>query len=103
MIVTSVTIYVKSEYVDDFITATVKNHEHSVKEPGNMRFDVLQATGDPNRFLLYEAYENEEAAKAHKQTPHYLEWRETVAPMMAKQREGVPHRSVAPLNSTDWS
>lgn len=103
MIVTTVTVYVKPGYVDEFLKATVKNHDHSVKEPGNMRFDVLQATGDPNRFLLYEAYETEEAAKAHKQTSHYLEWRETVAPMMAKPREGVPHHVVVPINLSDWS
>ena len=103
MIVTTVTVFVKPEHVDDFIKATVKNHEHSVKETGNLRFDVLQAHDDPNRFLLYEAYETEAAAKAHKQTPHYLEWRETVAPMMAKPREGIPHIVVAPLNLSDWA
>lgn len=102
MIVTTVTVFVKPEFINEFIEATRKNHLHSVKEPGNMRFDVLQATGDPGRFLLYEAYETEEAAKAHKQTAHYLEWRETVAPMMAKPREGVPHRVVAPLNRLVW-
>ena len=102
MIVTTVTVFVKPEHVDDFIKATIKNHEESVKEQGNMRFDVLQASDDQNRFLLYEAYTTKEAARAHKQTSHYLEWRETVAPMMAKPREGVPHRVVAPINLLDW-
>jgi autoinducer 2-degrading protein len=30
--------------------------------------------------LLYEAYDSLEGAAAHKQTPHYLKWKETVAP-----------------------
>ena len=42
MIVTCVHVQVKPEHVDDFIFATVRNHAESVKEPGNMRFDVLQ-------------------------------------------------------------
>ena len=96
MIVTCVTVSVKSENIGDFIEASRKNHEGSVKEPGNMRFDVLQSKDDPSRFLLYEAYENEESAAAHKRTEHYLTWRETVEPWMQKPREGVPYMGIAP-------
>ncbi len=93
-IVTSVTVYVKEAHVDDFIEASIKNHEESIKEPGNMQFDVLQSAEDPTRFLLYEAYESEEASAAHKSTPHYLAWRETVADWMAKPRVGAPHKVI---------
>ncbi|MCK4417811.1 MAG: antibiotic biosynthesis monooxygenase [Candidatus Latescibacteria bacterium] len=79
MVVTCVTVYVKGEHVNDFIEATIRNHNGAIKEPGNMRFDVLQCTNDPSRFLLYEAYKSEEAAAAHKKTEHYLQWREAVA------------------------
>jgi quinol monooxygenase YgiN len=48
--------------------------------------------------ILYEAYDSLEAAAAHKQTPHYLKWKETVAPWMAKPREGIPYRALAPHN-----
>ena len=61
-----------------------------------MRFDVLQSRDDPGRFLLYEAYESEERAAAHKNTEHYLTWRKTVEPWMAKPREGVPYLGIAP-------
>ncbi|HRV91121.1 MAG TPA: antibiotic biosynthesis monooxygenase [Anaerolineae bacterium] len=102
MLVTTVTVYVKPEHVDDFIEATIANHNQSIEEPGNMRFDVLQCTADLTRFLLYEAYESEEAAAAHKQTEHYLKWRETVADWMAKPREGVPHRVIRPEDRSAW-
>jgi autoinducer 2-degrading protein len=102
MIVTCVTVYVKPEHVNDFIKASAENHEGSVKEDGNMRFDVLQCMDDPARFMLYEAYESEEAAKAHKNTDHYLKWRDTVADWMAKPREGVPHKVVCPLERNKW-
>ena len=102
MLVTCVTVYVKPVNIDDFIKATTENYENSVQEPGNMRFDVLQCTTDPTRFLLYEAYESEEASKAHKQTEHYLKWREIVAEMMVKPREGIPHRVICPQKREKW-
>ena len=102
MIVTCVTVYVKKGHEEDFIKASVKNHEASVKEDGNMRFDVLQCNDDPSRFLLYEAYEIEEASRAHKKTGHYLEWRKTIEDWMAKPREGVAHRVIRPLSREDW-
>ncbi|MCB0210468.1 MAG: antibiotic biosynthesis monooxygenase, partial [Anaerolineae bacterium] len=98
----TVTVYVKPEHVDDFIKATIANHNHSIEEAGNMRFDVLQCTDDPTRFLLYEAYESDEAAAAHKKTDHYLKWRETVADWMAKPREGIPHRVIRPQDRGEW-
>ncbi|MCI4625135.1 MAG: antibiotic biosynthesis monooxygenase [Candidatus Magnetoovum sp. WYHC-5] len=102
MIVTVVTVYVKPENVADFIAATIKNHEGSIKEPGNMRFDVLQCTDDQMRFTLYEAYESKEAVAAHKQTEHYLAWRKMVEPWMAKPREGVVHSVIRPEGRGLW-
>lgn len=96
MIATTVRVKVAPEHVDDFIAATVKNHEASVKEPGNMRFDVLQLNSDPGEFLLYEAYETTDAAAAHKDTAHYKEWRETVADWMAEPRQGTPYTAIRP-------
>ena len=96
MQVTIVHVWVKPERVDDFIRASARNHEGSVGEPGNRRFDVLQDAADPAKFVLYEAYESEEDAARHKRTPHYLAWRDAVADMMAKPRQGVPHRALYP-------
>ena len=102
MIVTAVTVYVKPEHVVDFIEATKRNHEGSVKEAGNMRFDVLQCKDEPARFLLYEAYESDAASKAHKDTPHYKLWRETVEPWMAATRQGVAHSVICPTDRSKW-
>jgi autoinducer 2-degrading protein len=96
MHVTLVHVTVKPEAVEAFIAATRANHEASVNEPGNRRFDVLQAPDDPTRFVLYEAYVSAEAAAAHKATPHYAIWRDAVAPMMAEPRKGVPMRGLFP-------
>jgi (4S)-4-hydroxy-5-phosphonooxypentane-2,3-dione isomerase len=96
MIVTCVYVHVKAEAVRDFITASTANHLEAVKEPGNLRFDFVQQADDPCRFMLYEAYESEEASAAHKNTPHYLKWRETVQDMMAEPRKGVKYNIIQP-------
>ena len=98
MHVTIVHVHVKQEHIVEFVAATRLNHEASVQEAGNRRFDVLQSTSDPTRFVLYEAYASEADAAAHKQTAHYLRWRETVADWMAEPREGVPYVGLCPAD-----
>ncbi|NJD07226.1 MAG: antibiotic biosynthesis monooxygenase [Methylococcaceae bacterium] len=78
------------------MAATRANHAASVLEPGNRRFDVLQDPTEPGRFILYEAYATAEDAAAHKQTPHYLAWRDAVADMMAQPRRGEPMNGLCP-------
>lgn len=96
MHVTLVYVHVKQGHVEDFIAACRANHEASIREPGNLRFDVLQQSDDSTRFVLYEAYANAEAAAAHKHTAHYLTWRETVANWMAEPRQGILHNGLYP-------
>lgn len=96
MHVTLVHVHVKPEHIDDFIAASKLNHEASIKEPGNRRFDVLQSPEDPGYFVLYEAYVSAEDAAAHKQTAHYLAWRETVADWMAEARQGIRFDGLLP-------
>ena len=96
MHVTLVHVRVRPESIAAFIAATRLNHQASVGEPGNRRFDVLQAPDDPTRFILYEAYASAADAAAHKQTTHYLAWRDTVAGMMAEARRGDPMNGLFP-------
>jgi len=102
MIVTCVHVRVKPEFVNDFIEASVLNHEGSVMEPGNLRFDFVQQADDPCRFMLYEAFESEEAVAAHKTTEHYLKWRDVVKDMMADQRYGVKYNIIEPGDKSEW-
>jgi autoinducer 2-degrading protein len=96
MFVTLVNVSVKEENVDDFIAVTRTNHECSVKEEGNLRFDILQSPVDPTKFVLYEAYLTQQNAAAHKETQHYLDWRETVADWMAEPRIGTVFNGLYP-------
>jgi quinol monooxygenase YgiN len=60
------------------------------------RFDVVQQLDDPTRFVLIEIYRTPEAQAAHRETAHYLQWRDTVAPMMAEPRTPVKFAPVFP-------
>jgi len=94
MYVVCVTIFVKPEHVPAFKEATLDNAKGTRKEPNNIRFDVLQAEEDPNRFFLYEAYRTKEDFASHQQTAHYLKWKNAVADWMAQPRQGVRHSSL---------
>lgn len=96
MHVTLVHVQVKADCLEAFIEATRINHESSVREPGNLRFDILQDPEDDGHFILYEAYRSEADALDHKNTEHYLTWRDAVAEMMAAPRKGVPMRGLFP-------
>ncbi len=96
MHVTLVHVHVKPDHIDDFIAATRLNHEASIQESGNFRFDVLQSPDNPAQFILYESYASQDAVAAHKQTAHYLAWRETVSDWMAEPRQGVGYVGLFP-------
>jgi len=96
MVIVHVHVHVKSESVDAFKSATVENARNSVREPGIARFDVVQQSDDPTRFVLVEAYRTAEASAAHKETRHYQTWRDTVADMMAEARTSVRYANIFP-------
>ncbi|MCI0746558.1 MAG: antibiotic biosynthesis monooxygenase [Verrucomicrobia subdivision 3 bacterium] len=101
MLVVHVHVRVKPECVEAFREATLANARASVKEPGIARFDVVQQVDDPTRFLLVEAYRNEQAPARHKETVHYAAWRDTVALMMAEPRSSVKFANIFPADA-DW-
>lgn len=98
MHVTIVHVHVKTAHIGEFIDACRLNHEASIQEPGNRRFDVLRSDTDPTKFVLYEAYVNAEEAAKHKETEHYQTWRDTVADWMAEPRKGKPHTGLFPAS-----
>jgi len=96
MLIVHVHVHVKPEFVEAFRQATLENARESVKEPGVARFDVIQQTDDPTRFILVEVYRTPEAPAEHKETAHYQRWRDTVAEMMAEPRTSVKYVNVFP-------
>ena len=100
MQIVHVHVHVKPEFVEAFRQATLANAAHSVKEAGIARFDVIQQTDDPTRFILVEVYKTAEASGAHKETLHYKRWREDVMKMMAEPRQGIKYVNLFPDDSS---
>ncbi len=96
MLVVQVHVHVKAEAIDAFLAATLENARQSVREPGVVRFDVLQEEDDRTRFQLVEIYRTAEDPARHKATAHYAAWRDAVEPMMAGPRRGVKLRAHFP-------
>ncbi|MEE8451411.1 MAG: antibiotic biosynthesis monooxygenase [Thermoguttaceae bacterium] len=103
MHVVCIHVHVKPENRDDFIAASVENARNTIREPGNLRFDVIRQVDDPNRFMLYEVYKDEAGMAAHKETAHYAAWRDAVADWMAEPRQGVKHVSLFPESDAQWA
>lgn len=101
MLIVHVHIRVRSESIDAFKQATIENARNSVKEAGIARFDVIQESDAPERFILIEVYRSPAAAVLHKETAHYRTWRDTVASMMAEERTRVEYSNVFPADM-DW-
>ena len=96
MLTVIVQVHVVEEGVQAFREATLKNARASRKEPGVARFDVVQSTEDPTRFVLVEVYRSADAPAAHKGTAHYARWRDAVADLMAEPRTAARFVNVAP-------
>ena len=94
MQVVFVHVHVKPESVDAFRKACIDNASNSIHEPGVARFDVVQNLDDPTRFVLIEGYRSADAPARHKETAHYIRWRDTVAGMMAEPRTAFKYESV---------
>ncbi|MBU6400423.1 MAG: antibiotic biosynthesis monooxygenase [Verrucomicrobia bacterium] len=101
MLIVHVRVRVKPECVEAFKAVTLENARQSVREPGIARFDVLQQSDDPTRFVLVEVYRNGDAPAQHKETAHYQTWRDGVAPMMAEPRASVKFANVYP-DDPEW-
>lgn len=101
MLIVHVQVRVKPECVEAFKQATLDNARASVGEPGIARFDVVQQTDDPTRFVLVEGYRTSDAPAKHKETAHYQTWRDAVAPMMAEPRTSVKFTNIFP-NDAGW-
>jgi autoinducer 2-degrading protein len=94
MHIVHVFVHVKPDAIEAFKDATLDNARNSMQEPGVLRFDVLQQPDDPTRFLLVECYRAPADQVAHRETAHYLRWRDAVADMMAEPRAAVKYAPV---------
>ncbi len=99
MLIVHVFVHVKPDCVAAFQAASLDNARHSIQEPGIARFDVIQQSDDPTRFVLVEVYRDADAPARHKETAHYARWRDAVAEMMAAPRASVKYVNRFPADA----
>src|SRR5690606_38338642 len=99
MYIVHVFVHVKDAHIEAFKRESAANATASRRESGVVRFDVLQSSADPTRFVLVEVYRDVEASLAHKETVHYATWRDAVAPMMASPRTNEKYVNVDPTDA----
>jgi autoinducer 2-degrading protein len=77
MISLLVTLEIAPDRVDEFL-GYIKEEaaDARMKEPGCRRFEISRSVDRPNVFTLTEAYDDLAALEAHRQTPHFLLFRQ---------------------------
>ena len=103
MLVVHVHVRIRPGQAEAFLAATLVNARASLGEPGVLRVDVLQDQADPQHVVLVVVYRDDDASAAHKLTPHYATWRDTVAEMMAEPRQSTRFSAVFPDGADRWA
>jgi quinol monooxygenase YgiN len=63
----------------------------SRKDAGNVRFEVLQRVGQPNHFLILEAWMDSGARNAHAKAAHTVAFRKALQPHLYSPYDERPH------------
>lgn len=58
-----------------------------LKDPGCKMYKVVKRLDNPNFFLFYEQYENDEALKYHSSAPHFKAMFEAMKPFLGGKPE----------------
>jgi autoinducer 2-degrading protein len=92
--------FIKPDMIEAYKEAILKNAHETMKEPGVIRFDVLQDKEDPSHFALFEVYRDMEAREHHLQTAHFFSWKEVA--LEAFDRKGYGHEYEAVHPEEGW-
>jgi quinol monooxygenase YgiN len=71
--------------------------EPSRIDPGHVRYDIYQQN-EPrtNHFTIFAAWDNQRAFDAYGGTPHWLQFREALAPMLGALYDERLYRKIRP-------
>jgi autoinducer 2-degrading protein len=68
------TIKVKAPHLAEFLTHVRDHAANSLREPGCVRYDVLQDAEDPLTICLYEVFRSEADLHLHHAQDYYARW-----------------------------
>jgi len=73
----------REDALQEALTAQAENSLR--EEKGCLRFDVAKDARKEGRFFLYEIYETEAAFESHLKTPHFIDFDQKTAEMVANK------------------
>ena len=87
---------VKTDCVDAFIDAAKADAESSVaNEPGCRQFDVNVDPENPTHFTFYEVYDDQDAIDAHRATPHFKTFFNTIQDLIEERSPLILDRVIS--------
>jgi quinol monooxygenase YgiN len=72
----------------DLVAATLAKHIAATRtEPGCLQFIGYRSAQDPDSFMLYEQYVDQQSFDAHRQSPHFQRYvHDTIQPVLAERQ-----------------
>ena len=89
-------IAVKPGQEDAFLKGAFDNQAGSIREPGNLRFEMYRSTENPSEFLFSEKYDSVDSVTAHRQTPHFQSFFKVLEQVQQFPRRREPGNLVPP-------
>lgn len=68
--------------------------ESSLKEDGNLRFEVVQRIGQPDQFVILEAWQDVSAMTKHQQSTNVISLKERLNPLLRSSYDERPHSAL---------
>lgn len=80
----------------DVVEAALARMADAVRadEPACLLYNANVSLEDPNHYVLYEVYEDEDGLVAHRETPHFKEIIEGIVVPVLEKREREVYRRV---------
>jgi len=88
MIVVSAMITIAPGKGDEYLGHFTKLAPIVRKDPGCLTYVMHRNIGDPDRFFVFEQYEDEKAIAYHGSTPHFLAYRQATAHLVTGRDVG---------------
>jgi autoinducer 2-degrading protein len=89
-------IAVKPGQEDTFLKGAFANQAGSIRESGNLRFEIYRNSERPDEFLFVEKYDSVDAVTAHRQTPHFQAFFKILEHVQQSPRRREPGNVVPP-------
>ena len=102
MLVMMPDLFIKPEYREAYIEAIVSEVKQGLeKEPGILRFDLVQDSADPNVIHVYAVYRDEAALEFHQRQPYYVEFMQRTQPWWSRPPQLRSGRNLFPPDA-EW-